>query len=215
VASYLLVPSPLLGTATWEPVAAHLHAAGHGCVIASVDQVVSVATGLTGLVLVPHSNAGYRASSLAEQLGTVATVYVDAALPLADADTTPLAPPAFLEFLGGLADEDGVLPPWTQWWEDLGDLFPDEATRHAVQAEEPRLPLDYFRQQVPVAAGWAAKPCAYVAFGQTYAKEIAFAQSQDWPVRILEGEHLHQLHDPAAVASAIVESAARLGVEDR
>ncbi|MFL6108170.1 MAG: hypothetical protein ACJ72D_02410 [Marmoricola sp.] len=210
--TYLLVPSPLLGPATWTPVATRLHADGHGVVVAAVDDVVSVAAGLGTVVLVPHSNAGYRASALAEQLGTVATVYVDAALPPADVTETPLAPEAFLEFLEGLADADGVLPPWTQWWDDLGEAFPDEATRRAVEAEEPRLPLEYFRTRVPVAVDWASKPCAYVAFGQTYAEEIAFAQDRDWPVRILEGGHLHQLHDPSGVASAIVEAASRLGV---
>ncbi|RNL78926.1 alpha/beta hydrolase [Nocardioides marmorisolisilvae] len=210
--TYLLVPSPLLGPATWAPVATRLHAGGHGVVIASVDDVVPVAANLGTVVLVPHSNAGYRASYLAEQLGTVPTVYVDAALPPADASETTLAPAAFLEFLAGLADADGILPPWTQWWDDLGEVFPDEETRRAVEAEEPRLPLDYFRQRVPVAVGWARKPCAYVAFGQTYAEEIAFAQEQDWPVHILDGEHLHQLHDPDAVASAILEAASLLGV---
>jgi len=211
VVTYLLVPSPLLGPASWEPTAACLHAGGHGVVVAAVDDVVSVAAGLTNLVLVPHSNAGYRASHLSEQLGTVATVYVDAALPPAGASETTLAPDAFLDFLTGLVEADGLLPPWTRWWDDLGDLSPAEATRLAVEAEQPRLPLDYFRQRVPVALDWAAKPCAYVGFGQTYADEIAFAGEHGWPVTVLDGEHLHQLHDPAQVATAIVDAAARLG----
>ena len=213
--TFLLVPSPLLGPATWEPTAIWLHATGHGAVIASVDRIVSVATGLTDRVLVVHSNAGYRASYLAEQLDAVATVYVDAALPAVGATETALAPPDFLEFLSGIADADGLLPPWTQWWDDLGALFPDEATRIAVEAEQQRLPLDYFRQQVPVAADWAAKPCAYLAFGSTYAEEIELAREQHWPLVVLDGEHLHQLHDPAAVAAAIVEAAVRLGLASR
>jgi hypothetical protein len=210
--TYLLVPSPLLGLSTWAPVASCLHAAGEGAVIASVDDVVGVAAGLGTVVLVPHGDAGYVASHLAQQLGSVATVYVDAALPPAEADTTPLASPASLEFLEGRADADGLLPPWSQWWDDTAELFPDEATRRAVEAEEPRLRLDYFRGQVPVALGWADKPCAYVAFGQRCAEEILFAYEQGWPVRILAGEQLHQLRDPAGVASAISNEASRLGV---
>ena len=210
--TYLLVPSPLLGPATWAPVATCLHAQGHGALIATVDDVVAVAAGLGSLVLVPHSNAGYRASFLSEQLGTVPTVYVDAALPPTDASETTLAPPAFLDFLSGLADEDGLLPPWTNWWDDLGDLFPDEATRLAVEPEQPRVSLDYFRQRVPVALDWATKPCAYVAFGSTYADETERARELGWPVTLLEGEHLHQLHDPSGVADAIAGSAAALGV---
>lgn len=209
--TFLLVPSPLLGPATWEPTAACLHARGHGVVVASVDDVVRVAAGLTDLVLVPHSNAGYRAPYLAEQLGTVPIVFVDAALPPAEATETTLAPPPFRDFLAGLADEDGVLPPWSRWWEDVGDLFPDEATRRAVEVEEPRLPLSYFEQRVPVALGWAARPCAYLAFGQTYAEEIVAAQERGWPLRILPGRHLHQLHDPGAVATAVVDLVGELG----
>lgn len=212
MATFVLVPSPLLGTATWAPVATCLLADGHGVVIAGVDDAVGVATGLGSIVLVPHSNAGYRASHLSEQLGTAPTVYVDAALPPVDASETVLAPPGFLEFLAALVEPDGLLPPWTQWWDDLGQLFPDEATRRAVEAEQPRLPLDYFRQRVPVALGWAAKPCAYVAFGQTYAEEIELARQQGWPVEVLDGEHLHQLHAPAEVADAILAAASRLGV---
>ena len=208
--TYLLVPSPLLGPATWAPVATSLHAQGHGVLIAPVDEVASAAAGLSSLVLVPHSNAGYRAPHLSEQLGTVPTVYVDAALPPAEATETALAAPAFLDFLSGLADEDGLLPPWTQWWDDSGELFPDVATRAAVEAEEPRLSLDYFRQRVPVALGWATKPCAYIAFGSTYADETEFARQQGWPLTVLDGGHLHQLHDPVGVADAIVTAAGRL-----
>ena len=210
--TYLLVPSPLLGPATWAPVATALVAREQAAVIASVDDVVSVAAGLDNVVLVPHSNAGYRAPHLAEQLGTVPTVYVDASLPPADASETELATPGFLAFLEGLADENGMLPPWTGWWEDTGDLFPDDATRAAVEAEQPQLALDWFRQRVPVALDWATKPCAYVAFGSTYADEAEFARAHDWPLTVLDGAHLHQLHDPAGVARAIVDAASALGI---
>ena len=138
-------------------------------VIATVDELLSVAAGLTNVVLVPHSNAGYRASYLAEQLGTVPTVYVDAALPPADASETVLAPPAFLDFLAGLADADGLLPPWTQWWERRRRAVPRRNHPAPGRGRAAAVDLDYFRQSVPVALDWAEKPCAYVAFGSTYA----------------------------------------------
>jgi hypothetical protein len=146
----LLVPSPLLGPAVWSPVAELLDA--H---VARVDDVVKVAARLTGVVLVPHSNAGLYAPSLAARVGARATIYVDAALS-GDGPATTLAPPRFLDFLTSIADDDGMLPPWTQWWDDdeVDGLFPDGAVRAAVEAEQPRLSLAYFRTRVDVPDGW-------------------------------------------------------------
>lgn len=202
--TYLLVPSPLLGPAAWAPVAEILEAR-----VVEVDAVAEAAAGRSDVVLVVHSNAGLYAPSLAARIGAQATVYVDAAL-AGDGPDTALAPPRFLEFLTGLADDDGLLPPWTQWWEEgIDDLFPDAATRAAVEAEQPRLPLSYFTSRVPVPAGWADRPSAYLAFGDTYAEEIAFAHAHGWPVTGIPGRHLHQLIAPAEVAAAITELAAR------
>lgn len=204
--TYLLVPSPLLGASAWAPVAGILDAR-----IASVDAAVEAAADLTAVVLVVHSNAGLHAPRLAARTGARATVYVDAALPGQGPDTA-LAPPRLLGLLETLADDDGLLPPWTQWWaEGVDDLFPDDETRRAVEAEQPRLPLSYFTSRVPVPAGWAARPSAYLAFGATYADEIAFAQAHGWPVTGLPGRHLHQLVAPLDVAAAIADLAARAG----
>lgn len=202
--SYVLVPSPLLGPATWDPVAAVLRDLGARAEVAVVDDVLAVADGLPDVVLVPHSNAGLRASWWASLLPAAATVYVDAALPPADAEDVPLAAPDFRDFLAGLVRGDGLLPPWTHWWESPHDLFPDASARAAVEAQQPRLPLVWFDDRVPVAPGWAGRDCAYLAFGDTYADEVAFARAHGWPTATLAGGHLHQLHDPAGVATAIV-----------
>ena len=151
----LFVSSPLLGPAAWGTVPELL-----GGVVAEVDDVSSVAAGLADVVLVPHSNAGLYAPMLAEAAGARATVYVDAAL-AGDGPDTALAPPRFLAFLETLSDDEGILPPWTQWWEEgVDELFPDDATRAAVEAEQPRLPLSYFTARLPVPSGWADRPNA-------------------------------------------------------
>ena len=65
---------------------------------------------------------------------------------------------------------DGRLPPWSQWWDeaDVAPLFPDAETRARLTAEETRLPLDYYEQQIPVPPGWDATPCGYLLFGGLY-----------------------------------------------
>jgi len=200
----VLLHSPLVGPATWRPVASVLAAAGHDVVVADPRSVQVDGP----VLLVPHSNAGLYAPLLAERLDVVATVYVDAAL-AGDGPDTGLAPPALVDHLRTLMDPDGMLPPWSRWWaaEDLVGLFPDEATKAAVEREQPRLPLAYFTRRLPVPAGWRDRPSAYLAFGDTYADEIARARALGWPVEVLAGRHLHQLHEPAAVAAAILRLA--------
>ncbi len=156
------------------------------------------------VVLVPHSNAGLYAPYLTTLVEVRATVFVDAAMPSGGGDT-PLAPPGMLDFLGSLADADGMLPPWTQWWEDVADLFPDDATREAVEREQPRLPLGYFTSRIPVPTSWTNRPAAYLGFGETYAEERDRARREGWQTRTLTGGHLHQLHDPAAVGRAVLD----------
>jgi len=202
----VLLHSPLVGPTTWSPVAECLRDTGHHVQVLDPRRVPD-ATGPA--VLVPHSNAGLYAPGLADRLDAIATVYVDAALPGEGTDTS-LAPPALVDHLRTLMDPDGMLPPWSRWWpaEDLVGLFPDDVTRAAVEREQPRLPLAYFTRRLPVPAGWGARPSAYLAFGDTYADELAQARGLGWPVEVMAGRHLHQLHEPAAVADAILRLAA-------
>lgn len=216
----LLIPSPLLGPAVWRPVESWLRSQGHQTQVVDLGQgsrtpaevvasiTVAAASVSAPVVLVPHSNAGlYAPHPLATIVDPQATVYVDAALPhLAPGDTdTALAPPRFHDFLSTLADAEGLLPPWTHWWNDVGDLFPDEASRAAVEREQPRLPLAYFSHRLPVPADWTERPAAYLAFGDTYDDERRLAAEAGWPTRTIDGGHLHPLRDPAAVGTALVQ----------
>lgn len=215
----LLVPSPLLGPSSWARVATHLRRLGHEVVVADtgapqrpeqvVDAVVEAADGRTDLVLVPHSNAGLYVPHLDTLLDVTARVYVDAAL-AGTGPSTALAPDRLRTMLAGFADDDDLLPPWTRWWDDLDGVFPDAATQAEIERGQPRLPLSYFDARLPVPAGWADRPSAYLAFGSTYAEEVAFARSQGWPVAVMDGSHLHALHDPEGVADEILRLAGRV-----
>jgi hypothetical protein len=211
-----LLPSPLLGPAAWGPVHDRLLGLGRHVMVADVpaaprdpDEVLAaLVSGLGGqdaVILVPHSNAGLYAPALTEAVTCRATVFVDAALPTST-PSTPLAPPQLMEHLRELADEAGRLPPWTRWWEaaDVEPLFPDATWRRRIEAREPRLALSYFTSRVRVPEGWATRPAAYLAFGGTYANETTVARGHGWPVDVLEGRHLHMLHEPDTVAARII-----------
>ncbi|HWK80298.1 MAG TPA: hypothetical protein VNP95_06005 [Thermomicrobiales bacterium] len=218
----VLVPSPLLGAAVWGPVAEALRGRGLDAVVAPAMQSapaspLAVVGHLLGvlpagrpLILVPHSNAGLLVPFLTVARPVMAAIFVDARLP-PSSGRVPTAEGTFRDFLEPLADTNGLLPPWTQWWsdDDLDGLYPTPDARRQVEREAPRLPLAYFDAELILPDGWDSQPCAYLAFGETYGAERADAATRGWPTAIMPGDHLHMLHDPVGVAERIVALAAR------
>ncbi|KGN34813.1 hypothetical protein N802_01815 [Knoellia sinensis KCTC 19936] len=222
--SILLLPSPLVGVHAYAVLAEAFRACGRFSEIAEppsqVTTGVQVREAFRRAVLrmspdlvVAHSNAGLVAPAVADG---IPVVFVDAALPPTVGQTT-MAPPALHDSIAGLADSSGLLPPWTQWWpeDDVAALFPDSQVRASIESQEPRLPLSYFRTTVGAPARWEARPCAYLAFGETYAREQARARRLGWPVAVLDDAlHLHHLHEPTGVAERVLELARRLNATE-
>jgi hypothetical protein len=73
---------------------------------------------------------------------------------------------------------------------------PGDATRERVERQQRRLPLACSTAPLPVPRAWAERPAACLAFGDTYAEEIAFARNRQWPVSVIDGAHLQVLRDP-------------------
>jgi hypothetical protein len=227
-AVFVLVHSPSVGPATWQPVPGQLQRMGHQAVVPSLlaiadcdppfwpHVVAAVQAGLARtdpdqpLVLVAHSNAGVFMPVIATRLTRQAAccIFADATVPSADG-STPLAEQEFLPFLRELAGPDGLLPPWTDWWDDadVAPMFPDAQSREAVAAEQPRLPLRYYLEQVPAPAGWDHRRCGYLQFSAAYQDQAIRARERGWPVRQVPGEHLHQIVDPQRVSHALQELA--------
>jgi hypothetical protein len=231
-ASFVLVHSPSVGPRTWQRVAQRLARLGWEAAVPSLLHVTdegppfwprvvdAVRAGLgtagdgQGVVLVAHSNAGVFVPVVTAALPNqvLGCVFVDAAVP-PPSGVAPVVPP---ELLGLLRDKasGGLLPRWTDWWdeEDVAPLFPHRRTRQAVTEEQPRLPLSYYEASVPVPAGWDARPCAYLLFGPPYDEVAAEARRRDWIVERLPGRHLHQLVDPDGVARTLLAIADQMGV---
>ncbi|MEW9548898.1 alpha/beta hydrolase [Nonomuraea sp. NPDC050783] len=220
--TFVLVHSPSVGPSTWAPVAEALERRGHAAVVPDLTGVtaggppywprivaaVRDAAPATPVVLVGHSNAGFFLPLVKEGLGerVVACVFADAHIPPPDG-LVKVAEEGFLPFLRDLAGPDGVLPRWTDWWdeEDVVAMLPDPAARVRVTAEQPRLPLGYYTQAVPVPAGWDEVRCSCLWFGPPYDKVAEEAARRGWPVTRLPGLHLHQLVDPEGVTEALLK----------
>lgn len=229
---FVLVHSPSVGPATWSPVAGVLREQGLDVVVPSLLAVAdgappfwarvveAVSAGLAGtdparpLVLVAHSNAGVFVPVIAAGVSrpVACCIFADATVPAASG-STPVAAGEFVSFLRGLAGADGRLPRWTDWWQesDVAPMFPDARSRRVVTEEQPRLPLAYYLERVPVPAGWAAHDCGYLRFSAAYQGQAELARQDGWPVRVVPGEHLHQIVSPDAVARAVTDLAAAAG----
>lgn len=223
----VLVHSPLVGPTTWRPVADALRELGLTTVVPSLGGIDAtrppyrdwIANRVTEqvradgrMILVGHSGAGRLLPAIGAKLrGRIAGyVFVDAHLPTGAGRQIDDSP--FLDQLRGLA-VDGVLPPWPQWWgeEAMRRLVPDDALRRAVEAECPRLPLEYFEENPPAVDGWPDAPCAFIQFSEAYVIAAEDAAQTGWPVHHLRGEHLHMLVEPGAVAKQLADIAASFG----
>ncbi len=226
----MFMHSLLLGPLTWAPVAARVAASGAVTVMPSLVDVADVDAppfwprvaakindAVSGLppgqpiVLVAHSNAGLfvPVAVQAVQRGVAGCLFVDATVP-SRTGSTPAASPERLDYLRTKVTE-GRLPRWTTWWDedDAALLFPDPQTRSAVTAQQPRLPLSFYEQQIPVPDGWDDRPCGYLLFGPPYDRMAQESRDRGWDVDQISGGHLHQLVDPAAVTAGIAAMTAQ------
>lgn len=212
-AGALVLPSPFLPQQSYEPWVAALRDAGLDAGLAPVPWPPSAAELVSAwsrmaqrdTLLLPHSNAGYLAPLVSAAADDAPIAFVDAALP-EPGPTTRLAPARFRDFLAGLSDDDGLLPPWTRWWprHEYSDVVSDEWFER-IDAAAPRVPLSYVDDEVVPRPGWEDGSHAYLAFGDTYADELGRARQTGWPIRRLDGGHLHWLVDPHETVAALVE----------
>ncbi len=209
---YVFVHSPLLGPSTWRSVAALLRgdvpdlrpftAAEPPLWRSYVDLAAHGQPAGEELVVVGHSGAGPMLPALAHVLSAEATVFVDAVVPPAGGVyTTP-------ENLRRLIDQhaDGAwLRPWTTWWTEdvLHRNLPDPTLRAVIESEQPRVPLGFYDEAIPMPNAWSDRACGYVMLSAAYAADADDAEWRGWPVERLDFGHLATLTHPELAAAAI------------
>jgi hypothetical protein len=221
-ARLLLVHSPLVGCETWEPIAADLAAAGYAVAVPDLAGAVAagppyhlrqasmIADSAAGrpVILVGHSRAGWLLATAGTMLGKKGVrgyVFVDARLPVPGRSWMQTLRPDLAARLREMADPQGWLPPWPQWWgeEELAALLPGPAVRRHFAAGCPRLPLAMFEEVHPPVPGWPTAPASFLQLSDAYQDEAARARELGWPVRQLLSHHLALLTEPGQVAREI------------
>jgi hypothetical protein len=217
---FVLFHSPLVGPASWRPVAAALVSAGHdaqvpdlraACLTGEPSAVVSAAVAATTgqpAVIVGHSGAGFFLPLIAEQVAPspVGLVFVDAGVPPCQGSTTAGAD--FLDRLRSLAVA-GVLPRWSSWWGPgvMETLVPEEGRRAELEAEMTELPLALYEAEVRMPNGWCEGAGAVLLLSEGYRLDADRARTIGWPVHEHLGNHLDIVNNPGPIAAAIIELA--------
>jgi hypothetical protein len=225
---FVLIPSPLCGPATWEPVATVLDQRGIAATIPALgdgdptrfywqQHAATTAVALADLppavrpFLVAHSGAGPLLPAIrqasARPLGGY--LFVDAGLPhpgQSRLDELARAVPALATALRAELTAGARYPAWDD--EELRPLIPDPARRAATLAGLRPRPLAFFTEVLPTVTNWPDAPCAYLQFSAAYDAHAAGARAHAWPTRAFDVGHFHQLVDPAKVAEVLLALAA-------
>lgn len=222
---WYLVPSPVLGPATWYGVAEVLSSQGEGVEVAKttmtttatedhvapwLDEVAAPGPPADGrpVVLVGHSAACPRLPLTVHRLledgwPVEAMICVDGRYPDGLAFTE--SGPRFGQLLDGLVRPDDYLPPWPRWWGSLIEgLVVDPAARDLIFGEAPPIPRRWFDQAVPVPDLPAQVKRGFLSFGAGYREACDRAYAEGWTVHRLEGDHLHQVVAPQTVTRTLI-----------
>lgn len=225
MATFVMIHSPVVGPTTWKWVADELRGMDHQVEIpaispaatwggweAVVQDVVAQVADVDEAIFVAHSGAGPLLPFIVDRSGSRGSslVFVDAGVPSTTTDT-PLMPVALLRELATIA-EDGVLPPWSEWFGPgvMESLIPDSRVRELIEAELPRVPLSYFAGSVPPVLTWPSELNGYILLSDGYLDDAEEARRRGWTVVEVHGQHLDLITKAPDVASAVAEAGSSL-----
>jgi alpha/beta hydrolase family protein len=220
----ILVTGPLVGASSWAPTADRLRAAGARVHVPDVlarlggapswsawtSHLVELVSPDDEPILIGHSSASTLVVDLATKIHVSGLIIVDGDIPPASGSAPPIRA-TFHEFISGLADEDGLLPPWSQWWVKdrrraqlvgIDALALDPGSFESFEMGLPRMTLSWFDDVIDLAP-WGHIPAGYIQLSAIYDHAAEEALRRAWPVRRMQGTHLHPTLKPDETAAAI------------
>jgi hypothetical protein len=226
-ARLLLVHSPLIGPAIWDLVAGQLAERGYEVNVPDLTGTVAaqppycrrqaevIADGASGRpsVFIGHSGAGSLLAAAGAITGQArAYIFADAGLPVPGQTWMETMPPELASQVREMADAQGWLPPWPQWWGDevMTELIADPDQRRHFAADCPPLPLAMFEEAHPEVPHWPDAPAGYLQLSDAYHDQAEKARDLGWPVITRKSHHLAPLTDPGMVTESLHELIDRL-----
>ena len=222
---WYFLPSPVLGPASWFGVADVMASLEQTVDVAKtsmtttadedhltpwLDEIAAVSAPANGypVVVVGHSAACPRLPAAVDRLLSEgwpvrAMICVDGRFPDGKAFTETVE--HFAEMLDGLVRPDDYLPPWPRWWGSLVEgLVVEPAARDMVFSEAPPIPRSWFDQPPTLPELPPEVRQAFLGFGPGYQESCDRAHAAGWMTYRLDGDHLHQVVDPTAVAKTLL-----------
>ncbi len=233
MSEFILVAGPLVRASSWEPTAKVLREGGHRVQTPDVlahhhpppawrvwtSRILELVAPCSDPILVGHSSASALVADLATKVTCQSLIVVDGDVPPSRGQASPVRP-AFRDFIGGLADRDGMLPIWSRWFVSdqrrlslvgLAILASDPAAFAQFESGLPRLPVAWFDDTIELAE-WDHIATGFIQTSALYEHAAAEAHRRGWPVASLRGTHLHPTLCPGETASAILAMSRRLAV---
>jgi hypothetical protein len=172
----------------------------------SVKALLPIGNAMT---LVGHSSASVVATQLASMVPTARLIIIDGLIPPPSGEVLPV-PERLFPLLDSLADQRGMLPPWSQWW--VGSPLQD-AVGIGLLAKQPKLAVEVQRglpvmhrswfNETASLGPWRHIASAYIQLSSLYGASAREAEQLGWPVIRLQGTHLHPVLEPQQTAEAI------------
>jgi Alpha/beta hydrolase family len=167
-------------------------------------------------VLVGYSASTVLAAELATRLSARAVIFLDGDIP---PDQGPVLPGTerLRKRVSRLADRDGSLPLWSEWWSSeeekaeigITALARDPVAFEQFRLDQPLMTLAWFDDAINLRS-WEHVPAGYIQLSKYFDQAMSEAERRGWPTRRIQGTHLHPVLDPSQTAEAIIDVAKRL-----
>ncbi|MCI0709020.1 MAG: alpha/beta hydrolase [Chloroflexi bacterium] len=215
---FVLIHSPLVGTFTWQLVAKHLQAEGHGVFTPELvddpqsdiplwqQEVNSIEFPEQEIILVGHSGAGALLPAISARFDVQGYIFVDAVLLFGAATRLEMLDAedvAFASEFEAFLRKGGQFPNWQD--EDLRLQIPDDDVRQKLMADLRPRSLSFFIEQLEASEDWDVPPCAYIQLSETYRTYADQAEARGWTVFRRDAHHFEMLTNPATIAQLLVQ----------
>jgi pimeloyl-ACP methyl ester carboxylesterase len=162
-------------------------------------------------VLVGYSASTVLAAELATRIPARGVIFLDGDIPPASGRVAP-GSERLRRRIEGLADSDGQLPLWSDWWGTdeekaaigVSALQCDRNAWEAFRRDQPRMTRNWFDDAINLAP-WGGVAAGYVQLSRFFDRSAEEAEKRGWPVMRLNGTHLHPTLEPEETAAAILE----------